>query len=103
MSELSLTLYSSSFCGACASTREALERVGELLGDRIDWHEVNVATAPDESERAGILATPTVVIAGPDGVERMRAAGVPTTPQLLAAIAASLPAAPDPEACGSQS
>ncbi|MBF4572525.1 thioredoxin [Herbiconiux sp. VKM Ac-1786] len=90
---MSLTLYSSSFCGACASTRQSLEQVGELLGDRIAWHEVNVATAPDESERAGILATPTVIIAGPDGEERMRAAGVPTTPQLLAAIASALPAA----------
>jgi thiol-disulfide isomerase/thioredoxin len=91
MPELSLTLYSSSFCGACASTRSALESIAPLLGDRIEWREVNVATDPDGSEHAGIVSTPTVVIAGPDGVERMRAAGVPTTAQLLTAIAAALP------------
>jgi thiol-disulfide isomerase/thioredoxin len=91
MAELSVTLYSSSFCGACSSTRAVLERIAPLVGDRVEWHEVNVADAPDESERRGIVATPTVVLSGPDGVERMRASGVPTTEQVLTAIARSLP------------
>jgi thiol-disulfide isomerase/thioredoxin len=91
MPELNVTLYSSSFCGACSSTREALERVAPLLGDRVTWHEVNVADAPDRSEQLGIVATPTIVITGLDGEERMRASGVPTTEQVLAAIARSLP------------
>ncbi|QJU55013.1 thioredoxin domain-containing protein [Herbiconiux sp. KACC 21604] len=91
MPELHLTLYSSSFCGACNSTRATVERVAELVGERLDWREVNVADAPDESEASGIVTTPTVVITGADGSERMRASGVPTTPQLLAAIAAALP------------
>ena len=91
MAELSVTLYSSSFCGACTSTRGALEQIRPLLGDRVEWHEINVADAPDESEALGIVATPTVVITDADGVERMRASGVPTTQQLLAAIANALP------------
>ncbi|MCS5729935.1 thioredoxin domain-containing protein [Herbiconiux moechotypicola] len=91
MPELTVTLYSSSFCGACTSTRATLEQIAPLLGDRIEWHEVNVAADPDASETAGVVATPTVVISAPDGTERMRAAGVPTAPQLLTAIAAALP------------
>ncbi|MFB2555699.1 thioredoxin family protein [Herbiconiux liangxiaofengii] len=91
MPELSLTLYSSSFCGACSSTRSSLEQIDRLLGGRIRWTEVNVADDPEGSERAGIVSTPTVVITGPDGDERMRAAGVPTTDQLLTAIASALP------------
>jgi thiol-disulfide isomerase/thioredoxin len=91
MAELSVTLYSSSFCGACSSTRQTLDRIAPLVGDRVEWHEINVADAPDESERLGIVATPTIVIAGADGEERMRASGVPTTEQVLSAIARALP------------
>jgi thiol-disulfide isomerase/thioredoxin len=91
MTELSVTLYSSSFCGACSSTRQTLDRVAPLLGDRVEWHEINVADAPDESEQFGIVATPTIVITDSDGVERMRASGVPTTEQVLSAIARALP------------
>ena len=154
MTELSVTLYTSSFCGACTAARATAERAAELLGDRVEWREVNVADAPDEAERARITATPTLVIravsagdgdasvlaparsgdgdasvlapvrsgdgdasvlaparsgepahpAGPGrsahpaesgddaGLERFRASGVPTVPQLLTAIAGALPA-----------
>ncbi len=91
MAEGTVTLYSSSFCGACSSTRASLERIAPLLGERVDWREVNVADEPGESEAVGIIATPTVVITGVHGDERMRASGVPTTEQLLIAIAAALP------------
>jgi len=89
--ELTVTLYSSSFCGACSSTRATLDRIAPLLGDRVGWREINVADAPDESEALGIVATPTIVITAPDGNERMRASGVPSTEQVLAAIAGALP------------
>jgi thiol-disulfide isomerase/thioredoxin len=91
MAELSVTLYSSSFCGACSSARQTLDRVAPLLGSRVAWREVNVADAPDESEERGIVATPTVVITDASGVERMRASGVPTADQVLTALAAALP------------
>jgi thiol-disulfide isomerase/thioredoxin len=90
--EVVVTLYSSSFCGACASTRRTLEQVVPLLGDRVTWREVNVAADPDEAEAHAVLATPTVVFASPTGEELRRASGVPTAHQVLAAIAQSLPA-----------
>lgn len=87
-----LTLYSSSFCGACARTRSVLEDVTTLVPDRAVLREVNVAAAPDESERRAIVATPTTVLTLPDGTELARAAGVPTAPQVLTLLARHLPA-----------
>jgi len=89
--ELTVTLYSSSFCGACTSTRQTLDLIAPLLGDRVAWREVNVAYAPGEAERLGIAATPTVLVTDTTGAERFRAAGVPTTSQVLTALAAALP------------
>jgi thiol-disulfide isomerase/thioredoxin len=88
---LVLTLYSSSFCGACAQTRATLEDAAGLLGDRVVLREVNVAMDPEESERLEIIATPTTVLSGPDG-ELARAAGVPTANQVLTLVARHLPA-----------
>ncbi|MBW4042021.1 MAG: thioredoxin [Acidobacteria bacterium] len=86
-----LTLFSSSFCGACARTRRALEDATSLLGGRVLLREVNVASDPAESERRDIMATPTTVLTGSDGEELGRAAGVPTANQVLAMIASHLP------------
>jgi thioredoxin-like negative regulator of GroEL len=92
MDPLVLTLYSSSFCAACARTRTVLEDATALVGDRAVLHEVNVAMDPDESERRTIVATPTVVLTDSHGRELARAAGVPTAPQVLTMIARHLPA-----------
>lgn len=86
-----LTLYSSSFCGACARTRQVLEDATRLVGGRTVLREVNVAVDPDESERRTIVATPTTVLSSADGTELARAAGVPTAPQVLSLIARHLP------------
>lgn len=91
MPELTVTLFSASFCGACTSTRRTLDQIAPLLGDRVTWREVNVADAPDEAERLGIAATPTVLVTDASGSERFRAAGAPTTSQVLTALAAALP------------
>ncbi|TDS80543.1 thioredoxin family protein [Amnibacterium kyonggiense] len=85
-----LTLYSSSFCGACAQTRRTLEDAAGLLGDRVELREVNVADDPDESERRDIVATPTTVLTAADGTELARAAGVPSAPQVLTLLAQHL-------------
>jgi thioredoxin-like negative regulator of GroEL len=90
---LVLTLYSSSFCGACARTRSVLEDVTTLVPGRTVLREVNVAAAPDESERREIVATPTTVLTRADGTELARAAGVPTAPQVLTLLARHLPTA----------
>lgn len=86
-----LTLYSSSFCAACARTRSVLEDVATLVPDRAVLREVNVAAAPDESERREITATPTTVLTSADGTELARASGVPTAPQVLTLLARHLP------------
>lgn len=89
MRDVDITLYSSSFCGACTSTRAVLDRVADLVpAARI--REINVAFESDEAERAGITATPTVVIAGADGETSFRASGVPTIDQVLTAVAAAI-------------
>lgn len=88
--ELVVTLYSASFCGACARTRRVLDEATALLGDRVALREVNVALEPAESERLDIAATPTTVVTDPDGVELARAAGVPSAPQVLSLLAKHL-------------
>ena len=91
MADLEFVLYTSSFCGACALTRERIDMVTQAVGkDRVTWREVNVATDPARAEEQGIESTPTVVLARPDGAELMRAAGIPTIEQVLRAIAANL-------------
>ena len=50
--------------------------------------EVDVADHLALGERLGITATPTVLVLDAEGVERVRAAGVPTLAQARAALAA---------------
>lgn len=85
-----VTLYSSSFCGACTATRVTLDRAQSLLGDRVGWSEINVADAPELAESLGIVSTPTVVITNAAGAEVVRASGVPTVDQVLTGIASAL-------------
>jgi len=89
---LVLTLYSSSFCAACARTRTTLERTTALVGGRVALREVNVATEPEECERHDVAATPTTVLRTADGRELARAAGVPSPDQVLTLLAKHLPA-----------
>jgi len=92
--ELEIVVYTSSFCGACTATLDRVRTAGELVGDRLAWREVNVAAHPEEAEARAIEATPTVVLVRPDGGEAMRAEGVPSLDQVLAAVAAHLPDRP---------
>jgi thiol-disulfide isomerase/thioredoxin len=87
---LSVHLYTSSFCGACTQTRRVLDRVQPLLRERVAFSESNVASSPDDAERAGIVATPTVVVRDESGTELARASGVPTVDQLLGLLARHL-------------
>jgi thioredoxin-like negative regulator of GroEL len=88
---LVLTLYSSSFCGACARTRRVLEDATGLLGGRVVLREVNVAAGPEEAERRAVAATPTTLLTASDGTELARAAGVPSADQVLTLLARHLP------------
>lgn len=88
-SGVKVSLYSSSFCGACTATRAAVTEAVRLVpGAHLT--ETNVAHDPVHAEAADIRATPTVVIATDDGAEVFRAEGVPTVPQALLALAKAL-------------
>ncbi len=68
------------------ATRSVLTEVSKLVpAARIA--ELDVASATDEAERAGIRSTPTVIVLSEDGHEVFRAEGVPTINQVLVAMA----------------
>lgn len=84
--DVKVSLYSSSFCGACTATRASVTEAVRLApGAHLT--ETNVAMDPARAEAADIQATPTVVISTDDGTEVFRAEGVPTIPQVLVALA----------------
>ncbi|GAA4266869.1 thioredoxin [Frondihabitans peucedani] len=87
-----LELYTSAFCGACHAARAAVGDA-ERLVPGLEHVDVDVATDPDRAEARDIVSTPTIVLTDDEGSELFRAAGAPTVPQLLHAIAAHLPAA----------
>lgn len=83
---MTLLFFSSAFCEPCHQTRAVLEEVARLVpAARIV--ELDVAAHPDESERAGIRSTPTVVVLNASDVEVFRAEGAPTRDQVLVALA----------------
>lgn len=79
--------FSSTFCAPCRTTRRVLERVVTTT-EGVAHVEVDVADHLALGERLGITATPTVLVLDAEGVERVRAAGVPTLAQARAALAA---------------
>ena len=83
-------LFSSAFCAPCRSTRRVLAQAQRLVpAARVT--ETDVADAPERAAAEGITSTPTVVVRDDEGREVFRAAGVPTLPQVLTALAATLP------------
>lgn len=83
-------LFTSSFCGACLHTRSVLTRAAGLVPGAV-MLEHDVALEPGVAESAGITATPTVIVRDREGREVLRASGVPTLDQVLAAAAKALP------------
>ncbi len=86
---MQLTLYSSSFCGACAATRSVLAQA-QRLSPLVRVQERDVVRFEAEAEGARIRSTPTVVVRDDRGDEVFRAEGVPTLAQVLAAAARAL-------------
>jgi len=81
-----LLFFSSSFCDPCIQTRSVLEQVSKLV-PAAGIAELDVALHMDESEKAGIRVTPTVVVLDANDAEVFRAEGVPTVNQVLVALA----------------
>ncbi|OYN91165.1 thioredoxin domain-containing protein [Parenemella sanctibonifatiensis] len=79
-------LYTSSFCGACRTTRRVLDDAVRLVpGATVT--ELPIESEPDRAEAADIRSTPTVILRDHQGQVRFRAIGVPTVPQVLTAAA----------------
>lgn len=79
-------LYTSAFCEPCHLTRAVLTDATRLVpAARIV--ERDVVAFESRAEVDGVLVTPTVIVRTEDGDEVFRAQGVPTLPQVLAALA----------------
>lgn len=82
-------LFTSSFCGACRQTRAVLDRATTYIpGSSVTEHPIE--TEPALAEELDIRATPTVIVRSPNGGEVLRATGVPSVQQVLAAGARAL-------------
>ena len=68
------------------TTRKVLGEVSQLVPN-VRIAELDVVRDVGEAERAGIRSTPTVVVLRDDGTEVFRAEGIPTTNQVLVALA----------------
>lgn len=83
-----LELYTSAFCDPCHRAREVVAEAQRLVPALV-VEERDVAAHAERAEELGITSTPTTIIRRADGAEVVRAAGVPTLPRLLTALAAA--------------
>jgi thiol-disulfide isomerase/thioredoxin len=89
---VTLLQFSSAFCAPCRSVRRVSSEVAELLPG-VQHVEVDAESHLDEVRELGIWRTPTLLILDAEGRVVKRATGVPSKPQLIAAIAELLPTA----------
>jgi thiol-disulfide isomerase/thioredoxin len=84
-----LVQFSTEFCTYCGPTRELLAAVaGERPG--VAFVEIDAADRMDLTRRLRVMATPTVLVLGPDGVIERRSSGQQRKSDLLAAVGAVL-------------
>lgn len=81
-----LLQFSSAFCAPCRATRRVLGEVAEIVPG-VDHVEVDAEHHLELVRRLGVLRTPTTLVLDGEGHERFRAAGLPTKPQVLQALA----------------
>ena len=84
-----LELFTSAFCDPCHRAREVIAEAQRLV-PALEVDERDVAAHQVRAAELGISSTPTTIIYDRDGGEVLRAAGVPTLPRLLTALAESL-------------
>ena len=80
-----LVQFSSAFCAPCRTTRQVLSSVASSVPG-VAHVEIDAEHHLDLVRELGILRTPTTLILGPDGAERLRASGVPKRDQVLQAL-----------------
>jgi protein-disulfide isomerase len=67
-------------------TRSVLDQASKLVPD-LTIAELDAVRDEKEAERAGVSATPTVIVLDKDDAEVFRAVGIPTLNQVLVALA----------------
>ena len=80
-----LVQFSSAFCAPCRTTRHVLASVASAVPG-VTHVEIDAEHHLDLVRELGIMRTPTTLILGPDGAERLRASGVPKRDQVLQAL-----------------
>jgi thiol-disulfide isomerase/thioredoxin len=84
-----LVQFSTEFCGPCRPTRQLLAEVA-AGAPGVTHVEIDAAARLDLVRRLRVNSTPTVLVLGPDGAVRRRAAGQPGRADVLAALTAVL-------------
>ena len=88
--EVTLLQFSSAFCAPCRAVRRVSAEVSELLPG-VQHVEIDAESHLDEVRELGIWRTPTLLVLDSGGRVAKRATGVPSKPQLIAAIGELLP------------
>jgi thiol-disulfide isomerase/thioredoxin len=88
--EVTLLQFSSAFCAPCRAVRRVSTEVTELIPG-VQHVEIDAESHLDEVRELGIWRTPTLLILDSGGRVAKRATGVPSKPQLIAAIGELLP------------
>jgi thiol-disulfide isomerase/thioredoxin len=95
--EATLLQFSSAFCAPCRAVRRVSEEVAGMVAG-VQHVEVDAESHLEEVRALNIWRTPTLLVLDAGGRVTKRASGVPTKPQLIAALGEVLPAreiAPD--------
>jgi thiol-disulfide isomerase/thioredoxin len=87
-----LLQFSSAFCAPCRALRRVSSEVAGLVPG-VQHVEVDAESHLDEVRALNIWRTPTLLVLDADGRVTKRATGVPSKPQLIAALGDVLPAA----------
>jgi thiol-disulfide isomerase/thioredoxin len=84
-----LVQFSTAFCRPCAATRHVLARVAAMV-DGVAHIEVDAESHLDLVRRLGVASTPTVLVLDAGGRVVRRAAGLPRTADVVAALGAAV-------------
>jgi thiol-disulfide isomerase/thioredoxin len=91
--EATLLQFSSAFCAPCRAVRRVSSEVAAMLPG-VQHIEVDAESHLDEVRALEIWRTPTLLVLDAHGRVTRRATGVPSKPQLIAALGEALPARP---------
>jgi thiol-disulfide isomerase/thioredoxin len=89
--EATLLQFSSAFCAPCRAVRRVSSEVAAMLPG-VQHIEVDAESHLDEVRALDIWRTPTLLVLDAHGRVTKRATGVPSKPQLIAALGEALPA-----------